>query len=449
MRVDLTDTQRQLRDAVRDFAERRVRPVAADLDRTGRFPRDIVAELGRLGVLGCCIPEVWGGAGLDAVAYVLALEELARVSAATAAIVATHASLAAWPLLAFGSDEQRARYLPALAGGERLGGWGFAERAHPEEMPSIVATPDAEQYVLDGRCASVLNAPEARLAIVFAALEAKPDTDFLAAFLVETDQPGWRVVRLEERIGLHGAPGAEVVLTHVRVARANRLGGDTAGGAIARQTLEAAGPGVAAQSGTPLKSSPAKSRPVNTEQHSFNFIGAISTCFKCPCLLPQPDPHPVLQDGCRHGTYTGAARARGRACWLPRRHPPAPGHRRTAQGVLEAQTHAKRTQRGQAPSALEAAGRQRGHPQACAPRVPGRGVPARGRGQAAPALRRLPQTLHTALREAARLGEVVHALVPGSTQRRAHAQAAGPTSHGGRCAEACLHSWPHTVRQRT
>ena len=115
-------------------------------------------------------------------------------------------------------------------------------------MPSIVATPDAEQYVLDGRCASVLNAPEARLAIVFAALEAKPDTDFLAAFLVETDQPGWRVVRLEERIGLHGAPGAEVVLTHVRVARANRLGGDTAGGAIARQTLEAAGPGVAAQS---------------------------------------------------------------------------------------------------------------------------------------------------------------------------------------------------------
>ena len=244
MRVDLTDTQRQLRDTVRDFAERRLRPAAAEIDRSGRFPRDIVAELGRLGVLGCCIPEVWGGAGLDAVAYALALEELARVSAATAAIVATHASLAAWPLLAFGSDEQRARYLPALAGGEWLSGWGFAERAHPEEITPIVATRDAEQYVLDGRCASVLNAPEARLAIVFAALEAKPD----AAFLVETDQPGWRVVRLEERIGLHGAPGAEVVLTHVRVARANRLGGDTAGGAIARQTLEAAGVGVAAQS---------------------------------------------------------------------------------------------------------------------------------------------------------------------------------------------------------
>src|SRR5439155_16578968 len=197
---------------------------------------------------GCCIPEAFGGTGLDAVAQALALEELARVSAAIAAIVATHASFAAWPLLTFGNDAQRARYLPLLARGEWLGGWGFAERAHPEEIPPIVATWDAEQYVLNGRCASGLNAPEARLAIVFAALEAKPDTDFVAAFLVETEQPGWQAVRLEERVGLHGAPGAEVVLRHVRVPRAHRLGVDTAGRAIARRTLEAAGVGVAAQS---------------------------------------------------------------------------------------------------------------------------------------------------------------------------------------------------------
>jgi len=246
--VDLSDTQRQLRDAVRDFAERRIRPVAAEIDRTGRFPSDIVAELGRLGVLGCCIPEAFGGTGLDAVAQALALEELARVSAATAAIVATHASFAAWPLLTFGNDAQRARYLPLLARGEWLGGWGFAEPADPEEMPPIVATWDAEQYILNGRCASVLNAPEARLAIVFAALEPKPDTDFVAAFLVETDQPGWRAVRLVGQIGLHGASAAEVVLRHVRVPREHRLGVDTAGRGIARRTLEAAGVGVAAQS---------------------------------------------------------------------------------------------------------------------------------------------------------------------------------------------------------
>src|SRR5213594_5162964 len=104
---------------MRDFAERRIHPVAAEIDRSGRFPRDIVTELGRLGVLGCGIPETWGGAGLDAVAYALALEELARVSAATAAIVATHASLVAWPLLTFGSGVQRTRWLPALARGDR------------------------------------------------------------------------------------------------------------------------------------------------------------------------------------------------------------------------------------------------------------------------------------------------------------------------------------------
>ncbi len=240
MRVELTDTQRQLRDAMRDFAERRIHPVAAEIDRSGRFPRDIVTELGRLGVLGCGIPETWGGTALDAVAYAVALEELARVSAATAAIVATHASLVAWPLLTFGNDTQRARFLPALARGDRLGGWALAEPTEPDAPPPIIATWDLEHYILNGQCTAVLNAPEAGVVIVFAALEPKADTDFLAAFLVETDQPGWRPLRSMERIGLRGAPGAEVALTHVRVPRENRLGVDSAGRAIARQTLEAA-----------------------------------------------------------------------------------------------------------------------------------------------------------------------------------------------------------------
>jgi len=137
VRVELTDTQRQLRDAMRDFAERRIRPVAAEIDRSGRFPRDIVTELGRLGVLGCGIPETWGGTALDAVAYAVALEELARVSAATAAIVATHASLVAWPLLTFGNDTQRTRFLPALARGDRLGGWALAEPTEPENVDDL------------------------------------------------------------------------------------------------------------------------------------------------------------------------------------------------------------------------------------------------------------------------------------------------------------------------
>jgi alkylation response protein AidB-like acyl-CoA dehydrogenase len=198
-------------------------------------------------VLGCGIPEAWGGTGLDAVAYAVALEELASVSAATAAIVATHASLAAWPILAFGNDAQRARFLPGLARGDRLGGWALPETTDADSAPPIIATWDAENYILNGRCASVLNGSDANVVIVFAALESNAATDFFRAFIVETDQAGWRPEPVE-RIGLHGAPATDVTLTHVRVPRAHRLGVDSAGRGIARRTLETARIAAAAQS---------------------------------------------------------------------------------------------------------------------------------------------------------------------------------------------------------
>src|SRR4029077_11747508 len=119
VRVELTDTQRQLRDMVRAFAEERVRPAAADTDRRERFPRELVAELGRLGVMGCFVPERYGGAGFDYVAYALAVEELSAACAATGVIFSAHASLATWPILGLGAEEQRKRCSPRLASGER------------------------------------------------------------------------------------------------------------------------------------------------------------------------------------------------------------------------------------------------------------------------------------------------------------------------------------------
>src|SRR4029077_18163398 len=121
VRVELTDTQRQLRDMVRAFAEERVRPAAADTDRRERFPRELVAELACLGVMGCFVPERYGGAGFDYVAYALAVEELSAACAATGVIFSAHASLATWPILGLGSEAQRERYLPKLASGEWLG----------------------------------------------------------------------------------------------------------------------------------------------------------------------------------------------------------------------------------------------------------------------------------------------------------------------------------------
>src|SRR2546428_9393710 len=121
MRVELTDTQRQLRDTVRAFAAARVQPAAADTDRRERFPRELIAELARLGVMGCFVPERYGGAGFDYVAYALAVEELSAACAATGVIFSAHASLATWPILALGTEAQRQRYLPKLARGEWLG----------------------------------------------------------------------------------------------------------------------------------------------------------------------------------------------------------------------------------------------------------------------------------------------------------------------------------------
>src|SRR2546422_7994297 len=120
MRVELPAPQRQLRDRVRAFAAARVRPAAAETDRRERFLRELVAELARLGVMGCFVPERYGGAGFDYVAYALAVEELSAACAATGVIFSAHASLATWPILALGTEAQRQRYLPKLARGEWL-----------------------------------------------------------------------------------------------------------------------------------------------------------------------------------------------------------------------------------------------------------------------------------------------------------------------------------------
>ena len=127
MHVELTETQRQLRDAVRAFATQRIKPVAAEIDRTSRYPRDILRGLGELGALGVFVPETYGGAGFDHVSYALAVEEVSAACGATGACYSAHASLVCWPILAMGTEEQRKRYLPKLARGEWLGSFALSE----------------------------------------------------------------------------------------------------------------------------------------------------------------------------------------------------------------------------------------------------------------------------------------------------------------------------------
>jgi butyryl-CoA dehydrogenase len=249
MDVALTETQRQLRDTVRSFAETRVRPVAAETDRQERFPREIVAELGRLGVMGCFVPERWGGAGFDYVAYALAVEELSAACAATGVIVSAHASLATWPILDLGNDAQRDRYLPRLASGEWLGCFALSEPSSGSDAGSIRTTArrQGDHWVLNGTKNFITNGPDASLAIVFATLDPSRGNKGLAAFIVETASPGWEVVRVEEKMGIRGAHSAQLAFTDLRVPRENLLGGEADGFKVAMKTLDGGRIGIAAQ----------------------------------------------------------------------------------------------------------------------------------------------------------------------------------------------------------
>jgi butyryl-CoA dehydrogenase len=247
--VELTDTQRQLRDTVRAFAQQRVRPEAAATDREERFPHELIAELGRLGLMGCFVPERYGGAGFDYIAYALAVEELSAACAATGVIFSAHASLATWPILALGTEAQRERYLPRMARGEWLGCFALSEPSSGSDAGSIRTTArrDGQHYVLNGTKNFITNAPAAGVAIVFASLDPSKGNKSLAAFIVETSWPGWEIVRVEEKMGIRGAHSAQLAFTDLRVPRENLLAEENGGFKVAMKTLDGGRIGIAAQ----------------------------------------------------------------------------------------------------------------------------------------------------------------------------------------------------------
>jgi hypothetical protein len=246
----LNEPQRMIRDTMREFARERLAPFAAEWDRTHTFPREALRELGKLGAYGIVVPESYGGAGLDYVSLAVALEEIAAGDGATSTILSVQNSLICRPILAFGDDTQKERYLRRLASGEMLGCFCLSEPHVGSDAAAIAtrAVRDGDEYVLEGVKQFITSGKEADLALVFAVTDKAAGKKGISAFLVETKTPGYVIARIEEKLGQRASDTAQIVFERCRVPAANRLGKEGEGYRIALANLEGGRIGIASQS---------------------------------------------------------------------------------------------------------------------------------------------------------------------------------------------------------
>ncbi|HEV8439029.1 MAG TPA: acyl-CoA dehydrogenase [Methylomirabilota bacterium] len=249
MLLELSDEQKMIQAVARDFAEKEVRPIADAIDREARFPRETVRRMGELGLMGIAVPEAYGGSGGDTVAYALALEEVARACASHAVIMSVNNSLYCDPVLKYGTEEQKQRFLQPFASGLRLGCFSLTEPEAGSDATNqnTLATPDGDGYVLNGRKIFVTSGREADVALIFAQTDRAKAHHGISAFLVEKGTPGFSVVKTEDKLGIRASDTAEFLFENCRVEVANRLGEEGQGFKIAMASLDGGRIGIAAQ----------------------------------------------------------------------------------------------------------------------------------------------------------------------------------------------------------
>src|SRR2546426_529157 len=249
MKLDATEEQQMIQAMAREFAETAIRPVAAEIDREGRFPHETVKRMGELGLMGVAIPEPWGGSGADTVAYVLALEEIAKACGSHAAIMSVNNSLYCDPVYKFGTDAQRERFLRPAAAGHALGGFALSEPQAGSDARNqqTLAVRDGGHYVLNGRKQFVTNGREAAFVLVFCATDRAKAHRGITALVVEEGTTGFLVPKTEDKLGIRASDTAELVFEDCRVPTANRLGEEGMGVKMALATLDGGRVGIAAQ----------------------------------------------------------------------------------------------------------------------------------------------------------------------------------------------------------
>ena len=237
------------RASVRELAQSVVEPLAADVDQSHRFPDEAIAAAAAAGLMGVLIPRDYGGAGLDALAFTLCIEELAQACASTSVIVDVHTSVGSEPILLFGDEDQKRKWLPRLASGEVLGAFALTEPAAGSDAASLKASARrvGGDYVLNGTKVFITNIGRAGLYIVFARTGPDERAAGISAFIVPADSTGLRVGQVFKKMGLNGSPTGELVLEDVKVPAANRLAAEGQGFTVAMRALDSGRIGISGQ----------------------------------------------------------------------------------------------------------------------------------------------------------------------------------------------------------
>lgn len=245
----LTEEQKMIQQMARDFAQNEVAPVAAELDKTKRWPTELVKRLGELGLMGVAVPEQYGGADADNVCYALAMEEISAACASVGVIMSVNNSLACDPIYKFGNEEQKKQFLAPMAAGEKLGCFGLTEPMSGSDASTMatVAERDGDHWVLNGSKNFITNGPHADLIVVFAVTEKGVGHRGTTAFVVPRDTDGYAPQKHDDKLGIRAAHSCTVFFENCRIPDAYRLGELGSGFKVAMSTLDGGRVGVAAQ----------------------------------------------------------------------------------------------------------------------------------------------------------------------------------------------------------
>ena len=251
MEFNVPKTHELFRQMIREFVENEVKPIAAEVDEEERFPIETVEKMAKIGIMGIPIPKEYGGAGGDNLMYAMAVEELSKACATTGVIVSAHTSLGTWPILKFGNEKQKQKYLPKLASGEWIGAFGLTEpNAGTDaagQQTMAVQDPETGEWILNGAKIFITNAGYAHVYVVFAMTDKSKGLKGISAFIVEANTPGFSIGKKKMKLGIRGSSTCELIFENCRIPKENLLGDKGKGFKIAMMTLDGGRIGIASQ----------------------------------------------------------------------------------------------------------------------------------------------------------------------------------------------------------